>query len=166
MGRFSTWLAGLAAVATFGGPCLAADRPADPPAPPSDASDAQLRDWITRYIDTGKFVEAGVDARRVTLYDPTTVEKLAGGHVTGWVRSELFHPTAADGQTLRSVRKKLEIDCVDWRYKELVVEGYTGANLQRPVPISISDAWTKPLAADSSAGKPLRLACAAADARR
>jgi hypothetical protein len=136
----------------------------DPPAPPADASDDQLRSWISHYVDKGSYVEAALDAHRLILLDPSSLKRLPDGHVVGWVRSELFQPVVVDGHPLRSVRKQLEINCSEWRYKELVFEGYAGANLQRRVSgLPTSDAWTKPLAGNSSAGKPLRMACTTAD---
>src|SRR5690348_2833704 len=91
----------------------------DPPVPPKDATEQQLRDWKERYIHPGAFVEVAIDANRVVFYDPTNIQRRSDGHVVAWFRTELFRPSVADGLIVRSVRKQLEVDCKDWRYKEL-----------------------------------------------
>jgi len=76
-----------------------------------------------------------------------------------WFRTELYRPSVIGGQSVRSVRKQLEVDCDNWRYRKPMVQGYAGANLLQPVAgVPTSDSWTPPLAPSDDAGRSLRLA--------
>jgi len=136
---------------------------ADPPPPPQDATADQLRAWKDQYLHAGSFTEVASDANRVLFLDAIHLQKLPDGHVVATFRTELFRPTLAEGLMVRSVRKRLEVDCDQWRYKELVVDGFAASNMQQPVAgLRLSDQWTKPLPESSSAGMSLRIACSKA----
>ena len=126
--------------------------------PTGDATDAQLRAWANRYIQKGTFVETNPfmhtnPANRIFLYDPTSVQKLGNAHVTAWFRIELFRSVVMQGTVRRSVHKKLEIDCSDLRYRELIIEDYSGANMQQRLPDStFPQTFGKPEPADSPQG--------------
>ena len=136
----------------------AIERPTNPP-PPAGPSEEQVKEWITRYIEEGFYKEAAIDENRVHFYDPQTLQKLPDGRVVGWFRAELFRTRDLDGVGVRSMRKKLEVDCKEWRYRELAAEGFAGTNMKQPVHVPMSGEWTKTLAAETGAGKSLRTAC-------
>ena len=136
----------------------AIERPANPP-PPAGAAEEQVREWITRYIEEGFYKEAAIDENRVHFYDPQTLQKLPDGHVVGWFRAELFRTRDLNGIGVRSMRKKLEVDCKEWRYKELAAEGFAGTNMRQPVHVPMSAEWTRTIAGDTGAGESLRKAC-------
>lgn len=168
MARFSKTLRqALVATTLAAGATTAIGQTAAPEAPPAaDASPEQLKAWVDRNIVKDGFVEAAVDANRVILYDPKSLERLADGHVLVQVRAELFRPRLAHGQSLRSDKKKLEIDCVARRYRILEIQGYAAPNMQQPAPLDpVSSNWTAPLAADSSAWKVNQRACDEAPAK-
>jgi hypothetical protein len=152
-------------------PCLLAAAPAaalpawvqpdgDPPVLAEGASAEDIAAWKGRHLIVGPFAEATTDANRVTLYDPASLARLGNDHVIAIFRSELFRPRIADGHWLRSIRKKLEIDCTGLLYRELELYGFAGSNMTAPVPpLTPPDKWVGPFAADSSAGEGLRIAC-------
>ena len=156
---------GAALICAWGGALLAQGTApgapvADPPLLAADASAAARQAWIDRYIVPGQFVEVDADADRVYLYDPASVTKTPDGNVTGRLRAELFRPRTVGGVTVRSVVKRAAIDCAGLRYKELGIEGYAGANLQRPVEgLPLGKDWTPPATAGSLAGRTLFPAC-------
>ncbi|AUW57789.1 hypothetical protein C1T17_06400 [Sphingobium sp. SCG-1] len=110
--------------------------------PPAEgASEAELRDWVGRNITKGNFVENTLDTTRFTLYDPTSIEKLPNGHVTAWIRGEVFR-LRANGQGMRSILKKLEINCPETSYREIEVKGFASFNLKDPISSPpVPDRW-------------------------
>lgn len=119
--------------------------------------------WRERYIDLGNYVEGATDANRVTLFLPSSISLVAEGRILAIFRSELVRPRFADGHQLRSIRKKLEIDCVALRYRELELYGFSRSNMKGPVPsITPPDSWIGPYLPASSAGRALATACAKA----
>ena len=131
-----------------------------PPDLPPDASLDQLRAWVDQHVHKRTFVETSLDTRRLMLFDPTTLEKLPNGNVVGWFRTELFQPTVVQGKTVRSVHKKLEIDCRELRYKELVEVLHGAPNLGNPAyPVAPSDKWGEARDPNSTSGISMRRAC-------
>ena len=136
-----------------------------PPDLPADASIDQLRAWVDQHVHKRSYVETSLDTRRLMLFEPTTLEKLPNGNVVGWFRTELFQPVVVQGKTVRSVRKKLEVDCRELRYKEVVEELYGAPNMGGPAHVvTPPDTWGKPREPNSTSGISMRRACDAADA--
>ena len=163
MGLFANVLAAIAGAAVLGGTGLAAGQSHDrsnPPLPPEGASDTQLAAWKSRYVDDLGYVEAATDARRVLLFDPASLRAEPDGLVIAMFRSENFRPVKEGDKLIRSVRKRVEIDCPGLRYRELTFEGFAHSNLREPVrnvPYKLN--WTQPFAKDSGVGRALGMAC-------
>ena len=140
--------------------------------PPANATDAQLQAWASRYIVEGKYIKISPylhadPANRVFLYDPASVETLPDGHVTAWFRLELIRPVEKQGVAVRSVHKKMEIDCSDLRFKEISIESFYGANLVHRAPdFKFPDTWGKPESESSPQGMAARRVCNDAKARK
>ena len=131
-----------------------------PPDIPADASLEQLRAWVDQNVHKRSYVETSLDTRRLMLFDPTTLDKLANGNVVGWFRTEIFQPVVVHGKTVRSVRKKLEVDCRELRYKELVEELYGAPNMGGPAyPVTPPDKWGEARDPNSTSGISMRRAC-------
>jgi hypothetical protein len=151
---------------------VAIEQSSNPNTLPGDATEAQLRAWANRYIKKGTFVETDAfmhadPSNRIFLYDPTSVQKLPNGHVTAWFRIELFRPRMMEGYSHRSVHKKLEIDCSDLRYKELIIESFAEANMQQRVPdITFTPAFGNPELQNSPQGIVARRVCSDANTSR
>jgi hypothetical protein len=131
------------------------------------ASETEVRAWEGRYIDKGAFVEGGLDSKRVLFYDPRSLRKLPDGHVVGFFRAELFRPVVRYGQSIRSVRKTLELDCGGARTKDLAEEVFEASNLRgRSTRVAVPGTWGKPEPASSGPSQLRTNACRAADNAR
>ena len=116
--------------------------------------------WKSLYISDFEYVEGAIDATRVLLFDPGSLKTIPDGNVIGMFRSENYRPVKEGDKFVRSVRKRVEIDCAGLRYKELTFEGFAQSNLRelvRNVPYKLN--WTEPVAKDSGVGRALRRAC-------
>lgn len=131
----------------------------EPPVLSEKAKPSEISDWKRRYLQELGYIEASSDSSRVTLVDPRSVE-LAGEYRTAILRSELYRPRFSDGHWLRSVRKKLLIDCERLQYRELELAGFAGSNLRAEVPgLHPPNEWIGPFAIESSAGAALGAVC-------
>ena len=75
-------------------------------------------------------------------------------------RSENYRPVKEGDKLIRSVRKRVEIDCGKLRYRELTFEGFAQSNLRELVRnLPYKRNWTEPFAKESGVGKALAMAC-------
>ncbi|MGE4431985.1 MAG: surface-adhesin E family protein [Sphingobium sp.] len=134
--------------------------PGEPPVLEADAPAERIDAWKADYLRAGEYVEATSDDSRVTLFLPGSLRRTGPVRMEATFRSELFRPRFADGQWLRSIRKRMEIDCAALRYRELTVQGFAGSNMTGPVPpITPPVDWSGPFTPDSSAGSGLKQVC-------
>lgn len=111
-------------------------------------------------LEAGAYRQVSRDGSHAFYFLPSSLERLANGHLIGWFRSELAAPIVVEGKSLRSVRKLLEVDCGDLRYRELVFEGFARNNLQEAVfGLPTPNDWTKPAPETGTAGMVRRQAC-------
>lgn len=145
-------------------PDLSGGYTAHPPVPAEDASIDQLHEWKETYIFQAGWSLGSVDEKRIIFFDVDSLERLPDNHVTAWTRAELYRPTYREGQGIRSVLKKLEIDCGDLRMRELQYIGFSSSNLQdviRPGQ-SWNPQWTEPTEEGTGPGIAVRATCNAA----
>ena len=133
MGRFFQGL-GLVVLALWTSCAQAAPVPARTgaaaaPLLPVEADDTATRAWADRYIEPKGYVRLAIRDSQAFFYSPKDVGRSKDGRPVAWIRFELGRPMAVDKLSMRSLRRRFELDCRTHRYFEQQIEAYGAANL-------------------------------------